>query len=735
MALYKLKPSLKLLLVVYTCVVACGIRDNVIKEEKNSSVVETLSLIAIDSSFIENKYLSHFRSDYFLSRLIQNPSSELYFNTALEFLNSGKPEKAIELIEVLLEKINHHEFKISLEFSRQIKTLQSICYLRKGEQDNCIRLHNGASCIFPLRGDAIYSVTESTQEALVHYLELLKEDKNDFISLWLLNVAYMALGQYPDSVPADFLLRPNAFKSDTNIGKFKNIGNQLLIGTRGLAGGCCVDDFDNDGFLDVIVSSMEIKDPLKYFHNEGNGSFKDISHQAGLGMQLGGLNILHADFDNDGWLDLLVLRGGWFQNETGEHPNSLLRNNGNGTFTDVTEKSGLLSFKPTQTAVWADFNLDGWLDLFIGNETKPDDEKSYPCELYINQKDGTFINIAQKIGVDIVGFVKSVTSADVNNDGFPDIYISIFGGQNILFKNSGLRNDFECAFIDITLNAGVVQPNFSFPSWFWDYNNDGWEDLFVATYDYKGSPEDIVREYLGLPIKQAAYSYLYRNNGDGTFTNVVGQVGLNRVLYAMGCNFGDLDNDGYLDFYVGTGAPDFKSIFPNRMFRNDGGNMFQDITTSGGFGHLQKGHGIAFSDLDNDGDQDVYAVLGGAYSGDVFQNALFENPGHKNNWLTIKLVGDQSNKPALGTRIKLILQGEEGIREIHRTVTTGGSFGCSSMQVEIGLGKAEKVIEIVVFWPASGIKQTFQDIPVNRFILIAENKNQIIELDRKKISF
>ena len=186
---------------------------------------------------------------------------------------------------------------------------------------------------------------------------------------------------------------------------------------------------------------------------------------------------------------------------------------------------------------------------------------------------------------------------------------------------------------------------------------------------------------------------------------------------------------------MSSGAPDLKYIFPNRMFRNDGGVMFQDVTTSGGFGHLQKGHGIAFCDIDNDGDQDVFAVWGGAFSGDVFQNALFENPGHGNNWINIKLEGIQSNRSAIGTRIKLLLKGEEGIREIHRTVTTGGSFGGSSLQVEVGLGSAEKVMEMVVTWPASGVEQSFKDIQANRFLLIVENKDQIIELDRKEFSF
>src|SRR5205823_12826185 len=153
---------------------------------------------------------------------------------------------------------------------------------------------------------------------------------------------------------------------------------------------------------------------------------------------------------------------------------------------------------------------------------------------------------------------------------------------------------------------------------------------------------DIAADYLGVP-NQAELPRLYHNNHDGTFTDVTRAARLDKVLHGMGSNFGDLDNDGFLDFYLGTGNPDLSTLIPNRMFRNNEGKFFQDVTTSGGFGHLQKGHGVAFADLDNDGDQDILANLGGAYTGDIYRKALFENPGNSNRWLKLKLVGLQSN--------------------------------------------------------------------------------------------
>src|SRR5439155_24245360 len=176
---------------------------------------------------------------------------------------------------------------------------------------------------------------------------------------------------------------------------------------------------------------------------------------------------------NDGFSGGLVLRGGWMS-DAGAFPCSLLRNNGDGTFTDVTEEAGLLRFHPTQTAVWFDFNNDGWLDLFIGNESSSEG-KSHPCELFRNNGDGTFTECAAACGVAVVGMVKGVTSGDFNNDGRPDLYISRRGGYNILFRNdgpkdasAGLKSPWN--FTDVTAAAGVREPENSFTTWFFDYD-------------------------------------------------------------------------------------------------------------------------------------------------------------------------------------------------------------------------------------------------------------------------
>jgi len=192
------------------------------------------------------------------------------------------------------------------------------------------------------------------------------------------------------------------------------------------------------------------------------------------------------------------------------------------------------------------------------------------------------------------------------------------------------------------------------------------------------------------------------------------------MLLTMGANFGDLDNDGWLDFYVGTGNPDLSVLIPNRMFRNDGGRRFQDVTTSGGFGQLQKGHAVAFGDINNSGTQDIYSVVGGAVESDHAHNQLFRNPGHGNNWLKLKLEGVRTNRAAIGARIKVVAVTPEGEREIHRTVGSGGSFGASSMRQEIGLGRAGAVSRVEVFWPVTGATQVVTGLEINSFYHIRE---------------
>jgi hypothetical protein len=226
---------------------------------------------------------------------------------------------------------------------------------------------------------------------------------------------------------------------------------------------------------------------------------------------------------------------------------------------------------------------------------------------------------------------------------------------------------------------------------------------------------------------------VYRNNRDGTFTDVTVEVRLKRICHTMGHNYGDLDNDGWLDFYCGTGDPDFRTLIPNRMFRNEKGRFFQDVTTATGTGHIQKGHGIAFADFNDDGCQDIYSSLGGAYSGDFARNALFLNPGSTNRWLKLKLVGTKANRFAIGARIKLTLQTPAGSRELHRVVSSGGSFGSNPLRQEIGLGDATAVTRVEIRWPGSGTQQTVTGLEMNQSYQIREGDATPLVLKLKPV--
>jgi hypothetical protein len=279
----------------------------------------------------------------------------------------------------------------------------------------------------------------------------------------------------------------------------------------------------------------------------------------------------------------------------------------------------------------------------------------------------------------------------------------------------------------------VEKPFTSFPTWFFDYDNDGWLDIFVSSYP--NSVEEFIKHYLGVAPKAETLT-LYHNNRNGTFSEVSAKTGLARVVPTMGANFGDLDNDGFLDLYLGTGAPSFASLMPNVMLKNDAGRRFLDVTDASGTGHLQKGHGVAFVDLDNDGDEDVVLNVGGAVPGDRYDDALFENPGVEgNNWIAVKLVGVKSNRAAIGARIRVTIA--EGKKEAlrMREVTSGGSFGSNSLTQHIGLGRATSIAALEVIWPASATHQTFRNVPVNRFIEIREGADTFTVLERRRFKF
>jgi hypothetical protein len=628
---------------------------------------------------------------------------------AREQLYAGDSEASIATLEALRRVWAARSQPLPPEFSRQVGEWLAISYLRLGEQENCANMHGQKSCIFPLRASAVHRLPRGAQGAVRELTALLVAHPDDSRSRWLLNVAYMQLGLYPQQVPSRWLIAASRFDSDEPFPEFSDIAASAGLDIMSHAGGAIVEDFDGDGLLDVMVTSSGPLDQMHLFHNNGNATFTDVTKQAGLEGETGGLNLVLTDYNNDGHPDVLVLRGGWWGKQ-GCYPMSLLRNNGNGTFDDVTEAAGLLSLHPTQTAAWADFDNDGWLDLFVGHEFKPDDP--HPSQLFHNNGDGTFTEIAAASGLSSLGFVKGVAWGDYNNDGRPDLYISVMYGRNRLFRNDGPTPGSNASqrwrFTDVTAAAGVAEQKNSFATWFFDFDNDGWPDIFVAGYS-TSSDGDVGAFEAGLPF-HAELPRLYHNNHNGTFTDVSHAVHLDRAILPMGANFGDIDNDGWLDIYLGTGDSEYPSLLPNRMFRNQGGKSFADITTAAGLGNLQKGHAIAFADLENTGVEDIFEEMGGALPGDIYQSSLYHNPGNANHSITLTLEGVTTNRPAFGARIDAVIKTASGARHIYRTVGYGSSFGGNPLRQHIGLGLATRVDLLTVTWPTSHTTQTFTNI-------------------------
>ena len=653
--------------------------------------------------------------------------AEYYKANAL--LQLGQEQKAVNVLLAMLDKKSNYMVP-----REKVEKLLALSYLRLGERTNCINRHCAESCTYPISKGGMHMDVYGSSKAIEVYTQLLHDNPKDYESMWLMNIAYMTIGGYPQLVPPAFLIKTS---SDTlhMLRPFTDVAASVGLNVKSQAGGTIVDDFNNDGYPDIVLSSWDLKESMHYFQNNRNGTFTDMSKASGLGYLTGGLNIMQTDYNNDGFKDILVLRGAW-KGKYGQEPSSLLRNNGDGTFTDVTKESGLLTLHPTQTATWADFNNDGWLDVFIGSETRPGG-KANPCQLFINNHDGTFTEAAAKANCDIKAFVKGVTSGDYDKDGRTDLFISTMDGKEILLKNETTKGG-PVKFVNQTEQAGLGKQNAgTFATWFWDYDNDGWLDLLVCGYGVTESLADnAAREALNLPTSDAGKVFLYKNMHDGTFKNVSAETGLNKIAFAMGANFGDIDNDGYLDFFLGTGNPQFTSLIPDKLFRNIDGKSFADVTTSARVGNLQKGHAVAFADLDNDGTEDIYIHMGGAYAGDSYENSLYINPGqNNNNWINILLEGVRSNRAAIGAKIKVTFKSNGVERSVYRDVNSGGSFGANPLQQHIGIARAATIENIEIKWPATGITQEFKNVAINENIKITEGVNAIHTFKLLKFNF
>jgi ASPIC and UnbV/FG-GAP-like repeat len=634
------------------------------------------------------------------------------------FLNyEGDPEKSYQVVTEV-RRIVERKDQMAIASLASLIYLQGISGLRRGENDNCVMCRGESSCILPISASAVHANPVGSRTAIKHFTEYLDLFPDDLEARWLLNVAHMTLGEYPDQVDPRFVLDLSLFfHSEFDIGRFRDVGHLVGVNRFNQAGGAIMEDFDNDGLLDMAVTSWDSTQSMAFYRNKGDATFEDRSAQAGVTKQLGGLVCYQTDYNNDGRMDIYIARGAWM--DTPMRP-TLLRNDSASRFTDMTKESGLLDPVNSNAAAWADFDNDGWLDLFVGCERQSN-------RLFHNRGDGTFHEVAGLAGVrgDGKDFCKGCAWIDYDNDDYPDLFVNNQAKPGRLYHNNR-----DGSFTDVSLPLGIDGPRAGFSCWAWDYDNDGWLDIFATCYDR--TLADIVKGLIGQPHGRFS-NRLFRNRQGQRFENVTREAGLNKVFSTMGNNYGDFDNDGWLDMYLGTGEPDLATVVPNRMFKNVGGKRFAEITGSSGTGHLQKGHGIACGDWDRDGDVDIFVQTGGAVNGDKYHNVLFQNPGQGNHWLTVTLVGKKTNRAAIGARIKVVTAGEQTLT-VHRHVSSGSSFGANPLQQMVGLARAERVDLLEIHWPTSGTTQVFRDIAADQAIEVTEFADSFRPLESKPLS-
>jgi len=694
------------------------------------------------------RYLRH------VDKAIDEPTTAfLTAKSAYEALLAGDSRAAAGGFQKVKDTLLAHPERFDGNFLPVIRSYLAISYLRMGEQSNCCSAYGPQSCLLPIQGLGVHQDKEGSRAAIREYLELLEKNPGDLTARWLLNVAYMTIGEHPEKVPARWLILPEKFSPAGSFPRFTNVAPSLNLGPPALAGGCVMDDFNGDGFPDLLVSSSGLdpqRDQLRYFQNRGDGTFEDRTEAAGLKGLVGGMNMLQADYDNDGHLDVLVLRGAGLLGELGDQPPSLLRNRGDGVFEDVTETAGLLFFAPTQCGTWGDFDNDGFVDLFVGIESSAIPGFDVPlyqdmpmrtnraCKLFHNNGDGTFTDIAADAGVNVTGYVRGAAWGDLDNDGFPELAIARAYGPALLFRNrAGSTGD---KLKRVFAPPQELEPAHCSSVTFLDYDQDGWLDLFITGYSKIASSYasgQVAADLLGQP-HTAELSRLYHNEGARShhsgrtaellFRDVTTEAKLDRVYYATGAAAGDLDNDGWPDLYLSTGAPDYRAILPKRLLHNLSGVRFGDVSYQAGIAHLQKGSAAAIGDVNHDGHLDILQVLGGEFPGDVFPRAVFINPGNNNHWIELQLVGKNTNRSALGARISVQVQTPHGIRTLHALVSGGGSYGGSPLTQHIGLGDATRVDGVEITWPRSGKNQRVARVGLDTHSRLIEGDSDLAEI-------
>lgn len=444
--------------------------------------------------------------------------------------------------------------------------------------------------------------------------------------------------------------------------------------------GAAAADYDNDGcWMDIFV----VGDgglPNALYHNNRDGTFQDIAAKAGVADTPNGRGCVWLDYNNDGWRDLYVTCNG---------PNYLFKNNGDSTFTDVSRQAGVTDAQHGASIAVADFDHDGWVDIYVSNWGRPASLLVFnPAPrvnvLYRNNGDGTFEDVAQEAGVDDDGITWGAIFFDYDGDTWADLFVANDHGPDKLYHNNG-----DGTFEDVSEQSGIVtlirgKPTGAMGLCVGDYDNDEDLDLFVTNYD-----EDL----------------LWRNNDDGTFTNVAEEAGVANVGVGWYASFIDYNNDGFRDLYVVNGDVDnAQKTNLNRLYHNNGDGTFVDRADALGVTSNAVARGATSGDFDNDRDVDLFIVNNTGYT--LLKNTLEDDTRQiqaEHKRILIRLVGTESNRDGIGTRVTVRYDNHVQTQEL---ICGTGFLGGDSLELEFGLGTGYPAGDITLEWP-SGIVETY----------------------------
>ena len=529
-------------------------------------------------------------------------------------------------------------------------------------------------------------------------LELEPEDEGARYWLWL---AAQQSGGYPEAVAPALRLtardgfHPTAVELEEVAAR---IGLDKTSGGRGSA----VADLDGNGYLDVVVAGAHAG--VSLYRNNGDGSFSDVSAGSGLDACLYGFGVAAGDSDNNGLPDLFVTSMGFFDGGS-----ALYRNNGDGTFTDVTRQAGVECWGPAFTATWVDYDGDGLLDLFVAHNLGGFFDRKRPNRLYHNNGDGTFTDVTRQAGLRTRWATIGAAWGDFSNNGRPDLFLSGLGRAQ-LFRNQG-----DGTFRDASREAGIDRPAIGSVAAVWDIDDDGWLDIVQFTYS---RPEDAIHTLRhGRGPDDGGPLRVFRNNRDGTFTEIAARLGITGCWGTMTANLGDFDNDGHPDMLLGNGDPSMDRCEAPVLLANDGAGRFHNVAFAAGLPFTGKGHGANLADLTGDGRLHLLMANGGLYPGDLLTTTVHRPRKLPGNYLNVRLLGRTGNRDAIGARVALAAGG----RRQHRLVSGGSGFGCLPLEQHFGLGGLEAIESLEIRWPGGAVERR-EGLPINTTVRLVEGE-------------